>query len=77
MQNINDYKIMGTIIRYSKEIDRPVTTGDKSDIIEIIDSINPVLGTRISDISADIFLNLFQVKHKFQITITNQLVFSF
>ena len=58
-----DYKIMGTITpAIQKKLTDLVTTGDKSDIIEIIDSINLVLGTRISDISADIFPEPFSSK---------------
>lgn len=51
-----DSKIMGTINdKISKKLTKLITTGDKSDIVEIIDSINVILDTRISDISADSF----------------------
>lgn len=58
--NMPDFKIMGTLNeKISKKLTRLVSTGDKSDIIEIIDSINIILGTRISNISADVFPDPF------------------
>lgn len=58
-------KIMGTITdNIAKKLTKLVVTGNKDDIIEIIDHINTILGTRISDISADVFREPFTSKSK-------------
>lgn len=56
-------KIMGTISdTIAKKLTKLVVTGNKDDIVEIIDHINTILGTRISDISADVFREPFTSK---------------
>jgi len=58
-----DYKVMGTISdNISKKLTKLIQTGDKEDIIEIIDHINLILNTRIKGISADIFVDPFEGK---------------
>jgi hypothetical protein len=60
-----DNKVMGTISNtIAKKLTKLVITGDKDDIIEIIDHINTILGTRISDISADVFPEPFTSESK-------------
>ena len=60
-----DYKIMGTINpKIGTKLNKLVNTGDKTDIIEIIDHINTILGVRISDISADNFPEPFTGRPK-------------
>ncbi|MDA9373936.1 hypothetical protein N9R43_01005 [bacterium] len=51
-----DHKVMGTLTdTIAKKLIHLVLSEDKADIVEIIDHINVILGTRISDISADLF----------------------
>lgn len=58
-----EHKVMGTISEaIAKKLTKLVVTGDKTDIIEIIDHINTILGTRISNISADVFSEPFTSK---------------
>lgn len=60
-----DSKIMGTInSKIGIKLNKLVNTGDKTDIIEIIDHINTIIGTRISDISADNFKEPFTGRPK-------------
>ena len=55
-----DSKVMGTInSKISSKLTRLIMSGDKSDIVEIIDHINVILDTRISNISADLFQEPF------------------
>lgn len=61
-----DFKVMGTInSTIADKLSKLVLTGDKTDIIEIIEHINSILKTNISDISADVFVEPFEGDAKF------------
>ena len=63
--NMPDFKIMGTINpKIGIKLTKLVITGNKDNIIEIIDHINTILGTRISHISADNFPEPFTGRPK-------------
>lgn len=48
-----DHKVMGTVSDdIARKLTRMVTTNDQSDLVEIVNHIQSVLGTNISDISA-------------------------